>query len=230
MKIQPVKSILILFFIFSSCQKDGNFSIEPSSLFFKSSKEKKGSLRVFSGNGEVKDQLIIKSHIDSDTAWISGISYNLFPNTGRLDTIRFADSKNAIVYHDYSFKEYTVAQQQPNIFLTGKENYQSSHYGDLYSKAPSYWICQYKPPVYSEYLISSTGGNYDFGYETRNEFVLTSEKGVLKATWIVMIANYGNRYTLIYLVQNKPDFNFYRSLTPADTVVLQEYSINYKKL
>ena len=146
-----------------------------------------------------------------------------------MDTIRFLDSKNARIFENYSYNDFSVTQQKSDIVLSGKQTIQYTHYGDLFTKSPGYLISQYKPPVYAEYLVSSTGGNYIFGYDSRKEFILTSENGILKAPWILMLTHYKAGYSLNYWVSNKPDFNFYKSLNTGDTVVLQQYSINYKK-
>jgi len=230
MKLQPALPYLfILFFIFSSCKKDDIFTIEPASAFVKSSKEKIGILRVFTANGEIKDQSILNRFNGWDSASLRYISDNLFPNPNRMDTIRFVDSKNARILEDYAYTDFLVTQQESDFVLSGKQTIHYTLYGDLFTKSPGYLISQYKPPVYAEYLISSTGGNYLFGYDTRKEYVLTSENGILKAPWILMITHYKAGYILYYSVSNKPDFNFYKSLNTGDTVVLQQYTINYKK-
>lgn len=230
MKFQPgLTFLIILFFIFFSCKKDDVFTIEPASVFIKSSKEKTGVVRVFAGNGEIKDQSILNRFNGSDSFSLKYMSDYLFPNPNRLDTIRFVDSKNARIFEDYSYTDFSVIQQKSDFVLSGKQPIHYSLYGDLFTRSPGYLISQYKPPVYAEYLVSSTGGNYIFGYDSRKEYVLTSENGILKAPWILMIAHYKAGYTLHYSVSNTPDFNFYKSLNTGDTVVLQQYSINYKK-
>ena len=230
MKLQPrLTSLIILFFIFSSCKKDEIFTIEPASAFVKSSKEKTGVLRVFAANGEIGDQSILNRFNGWDSVSLRYMSDNLFPNPNRVDTIRFPDAKNARIFENYSYNDYSVTPQKSDFVLSSKQTTQYTHYGDLFTKSPVYLISQYKLPIYAEYLVSSTGGNYIFGYDSRKEYVLTSENGILKAPWILMITHYKAGYTLNYSVSNKPDFNFYKSLNAGDTVVLQQYSINYKK-
>jgi len=231
MKLQPGLIYLLFALLFiSSCKKEEIFEIESSSSFIKSSKETIGIVRVFTGNGEVTDQYIVQRHINLNSTAFNSISNSLLSATGRMDTIKFTDSKNAKVYDNYRYADYAVTQQKNDIILSGTQVIHSGHYGDLFTKSPAYQVCQYLPPIYAEYLISSTAGNYYFGYDTKNQFVLNSEKGVLQASYIIMMVNYPVAYSSrSYTVQNKPDFNFYKSLTPADTVVLQQFAVNYKK-
>lgn len=230
MKLQSALSFLIiLFFIFSSCKKDEIFTIEPASVYIKSSKEMTGGLKVFAGNGEIKDQSILNRFIGSDSAWFRYISDNLFPNSNRMDTIRFVDSGNAAIFDDYRYTDFLITRQKSDIVLSGKQTLQYTVSGELFTKTPGYWIMQYKPPVYAEYLISSTAGSYIFGYDSRKQFILTSDNGILKAPWILMITHYKVGYVVYSSVSNKPDFNFYKSVNTGDTVVLQQYSVIYKR-
>jgi hypothetical protein len=145
-----------------------------------------------------------------------------------MDTVRFIDPENARIY-DYSYRDYSITKQNSDILLSSKSNIQLLISGDVFTKSAMYWINQYKPPVYSEYISSSTGGNYVFGYETKYLFVLSPVKGTVKANWIIMTVRSLKNNFQVYSIQNKPDFNFYRSMTATDTVVLQQYVVNYTK-
>ena len=73
MKISPRSFIIIFIAIifFSSCKKDEEFSIEPSSIYYKSSIEKLGAIKIYTGNGEIKDQSIINRYDGLDSAWFT---------------------------------------------------------------------------------------------------------------------------------------------------------------
>jgi hypothetical protein len=230
MKVSPRSFILfIAVMFFSSCKKEEQFSIEPSSLYYKSSKEEL-AIKVFTGSGEIKDQSIINRFITLDSGLLKNYSINLFPNRGEVDTIRFIDLENARISEIYSYRDYSTVKQNSDLLLTSKIDLQLTNYGDPFTKTLGYWICQYKPPIHSEYLVSSTGGNYIFGYDTKELFVISTEKGVVKANWILMVARYTNGSFRVYSIQNKLDFNFYKSLKLTDTITLQQYIINYTKL
>jgi hypothetical protein len=231
MKICP-RSILVIFIaiiFFSSCKKDDEFLIEPSSLYYKSSIEMLGSMKMYTGNGEIKDPLIIYKYYGLDSAWFISRRKILFPERGRMDTIRFIDPENARIYDYYSYRDYSITKQNSDLLVTSKSNIQLLISNDVFSKSPMYWINQYKPPVYSEYISSSTGGNYVFGYDTKYLFVLSPAKGIVKANWIIMTVRTPNNNFQVYSIQNKPDLNFYRSMAATDTVVLQQYVVSYTK-
>lgn len=230
MKVCPRSFIVIFIAIIflCSCKKDDQFSIEPSSLYYKSSIEMRGSMKMYTRDGEIKDPLILYKYYGLDSAWFTSRSQTLFPGRGRMDTVRFIDSEKARIY-DYSYRDYSITKQNSDLLLSSKSNIQLLISGDVFSKSPMYWINEYKPPVYSEYISSSTGGNYVFGYETKYLFVLSPVKGTVKANWIIMTVRSPKNNFQVYSIQNKPDFNFYRSMTATDTVVLQQYVVNYTK-
>jgi len=231
MKFNPRTFILfITVMFFSSCKKDDPFSIEPSSEYYKSSKEKLGVIRVFTASGEVKDRSIINRYDALDSADLSNNTNTLFPFHGHLDTIRFVDQENARVYDKYTYKDFSITKQGSDLLLTGKLDLHLTSFGDLFTRTPGYWINQYKPAIYAEYLVSSTGGTYIFGYDTKELFVISTEKNVVKANWIMLGARSPNGNFSVYRIQNKPDLNFYKSLKSTDTITLQQYTINYTKL
>lgn len=231
MKVNPRTFILfITVMFFSSCKKENPFSIEPSSGYYKSSKEKLGVIKVFTANGEVKNPLIISRYDALDSARFRNYSNALFPFPGVVDTIRFVDQENARVSHSYTYRDVSITKQGSDLLLTGKLDLHLVNTGDQFTKTIGYSINQYKPSIYAEYLVSSTGGTYVFGYDTKELFVISAENTVIKVNWIIMVARYANGFFTVYRIQNKPDFNFYKSLKSTDTITLQQYSISYKKL
>jgi hypothetical protein len=221
--------IFIAIIFFSSCKKDEEFSVEPSSLYYKSSIQPVGPMKFFTGNGEIQDLSTINKYYGLDSAWFTRRSRALFPEHGAMDTVRFIDQENARMYNYYSYRDCSITKQNSDLLLTDKLTIQLFTSGDVFTNSPMYLISQYKPAVYSEFIVSSTGGNYLFGYDTRYLFVLSPVNGTLKANWIIMTTRSANRNFNVYSIQNKPDFNFYRSMTATDTVLMQQYVINYTK-
>src|SRR5258705_12963668 len=127
--------IFIAVIFFSSCKKDDEFVIEPSTLYYKSSIEKLGFVKIFAGNGEIKDPLIINKYYGLDSAWFTSRSRTLFPEHGRMDTVRFIDPENARIYDYYSYRDYSITKQNSDLLLSSKFNIELLNYGDVFTKS-----------------------------------------------------------------------------------------------
>ena len=153
----------------------------------------------------------------------------LYPQVGRVDSIRVYDAKRIDVNNFYKFKSYDVAAKGNNITLTAKDTTSDVSYYEVYTRTIHYQIALNKPPVFREYLVTSTAGLYGFGYTTLEQFHLEMEGVGFKVPWITGVIHYANGATNSLSVQNKINSNFYKSLAAGDTVVVREITVYYTK-
>jgi hypothetical protein len=226
----PALSVAVLLLLFaSSCKKDSTFQLDISARYKKTGLLQTGPTRLFTPGGEIKTSSIIAKFEDRDEDWLDAIAKSLFPQTGRIDTIRVSDAENIYVHDNYQYTLYGVSAKGNNSTLIAKDTTTGMSYYEVYTRTIQYNICLYKPPVFSEYLVSSTRGVYGFGYTTRHQYYLEQEGEGFRLPWITGVFHGGNGSTSSITIQNKIDPDFYKTLAAGDTVVIREYAVSYKK-
>ena len=115
------------------------------------------------------------------------------------------------------------------MLLIARDTTTGMSYHEVFTKTIHYYIALDKPPIFREYLVTSTAGLYGFGYSTLQQYHLETAGGQFKIPWIIGVVHYANGSTASLTVQNKIDINFYKNLSAGDTVVLQTYDVYYKK-
>ena len=211
----------------SACKKDDATGFDRAAVYHKTSTEPAGDVRVFAQSGELNTPAIVSRFTAADSTLIHDVSGILFSMSS--DSIQMQDNENAKIRESSGYADYKVTSSGGDLIFTGKDTSTNTSIGEVYSKSIPYYISLYKPAIYSEYIISSTRGNYVFGYTTKNQLVLTQQSNRLVAPWIFLIDHSSGSRTFAFTVQNKADFSFYRSLAATDTVVLHEYSVIYGK-
>jgi len=121
-----------------------------------------------------------------------------------------------------------LARESGRLILTRTDTSIGYSYGDEFTRSPAYYIGQFKPEVYSEFLVSSTRGDYQFGYITREKFILKKTVGQLVAPFILFTLH-RNQLQYWGYVNNILQDDFYKKISAADTLTLKEYLILYKK-
>jgi hypothetical protein len=219
--------LLILFTI--SCKKDNSSApLEPLSVFHKNSIATASPVRVFALSGEITNTAIVNRFTNYDNSWLDDLSHQLFPEKGRMDTIRVQQGGDMAVFDNYHYQTYGVEQSGNRITLTGKDTIRAMSYYEVFTRTLPYNVALYKPPVFSETLVTSTRGLYGFEYTTLQQIHLENEQPAIRAPWILgVIHNAVGSNSL--RVQNKLDINFYKSLAAGDTIVLREYVVVYAK-
>ena len=208
---------------FYSCKKE-NTKLASDSVYHKTIKEGY-AIRVFARSGEINQPSIVNRFLDLDSAWISYLAQYL----GYLDTIRVVDDEYAKLFESAHYKDYSYLFRGRDIRFTSRDTFMGYNNGEVFTKSINYKISTFKPVVFYEYLVSSTAGNYQFGYAGRREFFATADGDKLRIPWIVLVVHTSSTNRESHTIQNKPDFNFYQSIAANDTAVLREYSIIYEK-
>jgi hypothetical protein len=161
--------------------------------------------------------------MQTDGQWISNVGDHI----GGLDSIRILDGSNAILFEYSTNNQYTYSKISKTYNFSSKDTLTGYSYGDLFTRSLNYTLSLYKPIVYSETIVSSTAGFYQFQYKGRRQYFLEKDKDRLIAPWIVY-NDHNSAVTITYSWQNKLDQQFYKTLQPSDTIVLKEYSIVYE--
>jgi len=219
-----IPAIAISTIAWSACKKDSSISL--GAVYHKTSIEPAGDIRVFSQSGEIKNSIVVSRLIANDSAWINDMRLYFLSNSG--DSIQMLDNENAKIREASGYVDYKVTSSDRDLIFTAKDTSTSTSAGEVYSKSIPYYLSFYKPAIYYEYIISSTRGNYEFGYTTKTQLVFTKPVNRFVAPSIAVIIQKPGNVNSAF-VQNKPDYSFYHSLAATDTVVLREYSLIYVK-
>lgn len=212
-----------------ACKKDNSSApLEPSSIYHKTSIATTSSPRLFALSGEITNTAIVNRFKDYDNSWLNSMSAQLFPNKGTIDSIRVQQGGDMAVFDNFQYQAYSAKQSGNKITLTGKDTIRAMSYYEVYTRTLPYNMALYKPPVFSETLVTSTRGLYGFEYTTLHQIHLEQEQNAIRAPWILGVAHNAVGSSSLR-VQNKLDINFYKSLAAGDTILLQEYVVVYEK-
>ncbi len=222
---------LFLCLLIFSCEDDDVSLVTYPSFYHKSGLMSSGNMRVFSSMGEIKSNSVINRYAEYDTSYYSYYAKDI-SNYAFMDSVKFIDSKNAILNHQYSNQDCLYSQENDLLVLTevdtGKD---CCTYREVMSRSILYYISQVKPEIYSEYLYSSTRGDYYFGFVGKRKFVFTKSGQQLVAPIIQFTQHYGSVFNVTTrgFVNNVLQPDFYTYLAIGDTVTLMESLIRYDK-
>lgn len=225
MRIILLNGCFFLCLLYSSCSKSSS-QISYNSVYHKNGIEAISDLMLFTDQGQVKDIVAINRYVAMDSFTFSYYSDYINKATDLLDNIQFPDPLHAKILRGNEWANYDLSDQFPRFILTRKDTTVGTSGGDLYSRSLEYWICQYKPDLYQEWLVSSTRGSYVFGYSTREKFVFKLSGNQLCAQIIVFIKH--KPYSYGEYVNNFMDDKFFVNLSAGDTISLKFYSLKYE--
>lgn len=226
----PSLIVAVFLLVAISCKKDsGSSLLDTPATYHKTSKSQTGGTRLFALTGEIKTASIINRFENLDNNWLEALDQGLYPQAGRVDSIRVYDAKRIDVNNFLRYKSYNVAAKANNITLTAKDTTSDVSYHEVYTRTIHYQIALNKPSVFREYLVSSTAGLYGFGFTTLEQFHLETEGVGFKLPWITGVIHYANGATNSLSIQNRINVNFYKSLAAGDTVIIREYAVHYTK-
>jgi len=186
--VKPTRLLFLLFlstFIFSCKKDDFSLNIAYPSSYQKSGIRINGNLRVFSLAGEITARSVLSRFNQSDSAYFSTLANDIGYGSGKMDSIRFLDAQHATVYNSDQPLECLMNAEGENMILSRTDTTRSGTYANELTHNIYYYIGQVKPDVYSEYLISSTRGEYIFGFTAREKFVLKKPESQLLAPLIL---------------------------------------------
>lgn len=228
MKNNKFLILLLLGLAIFSCRKNDDSSITYPSVYQKSGLKSAGDLRIFSSNGEIRDPAARSRFNLMDSANFTIYSEYIRDNQETMSSIQLQDPHHAIVNDKYIAKNCALTRERNRLILTRADTSIGYSEADEFTRSPSYYLAQIKPEVYSEYLISSTRGFYQFGYTGREKFILDRSTGKLAAPFIFFtLHRLQQEYRLN--VNNNLQEDFYKNISVGDTIALKEYLVLYEK-
>ena len=227
MRVMRLPLSIVICILFISCKKDEDIQFTYSSIYHKTEIKAVWGVRVFSSHGEIKDHSVIR-RIVRYILPASPIEIEVVTNPGILDSVMFIDAQQAILNHGFFDWHCVISMQSRYLLLTTNDTIQAFTSNDELSQTVGYQLGQFKPEIFLEYLVTSTGGRYLFGYKARTRYVFTQAKNKLSAP-IIFYKHYRNSqfYEGGY-INNILQKDFYKNLSPGDTVALQEMAIQYE--
>jgi hypothetical protein len=228
----PLSRLLFLLLpgvLIFSCKEDEVELVEYPSAYHKSGVETAGTLRVFSSAGEIKTESVISRFSQYDTANYNYVIRIIRDYKGFMDTLKFVDSKNAVLNHYYADIDCSLQSQGDLLILSEtKITKQCCSFGEVLTRTLRYYLGKVKPEVQSEYLVSSVRGYYYFGYESRNKYVLTKSHGKLVAPMLQFSVHSASVYDGGF-VNNIFESDGYKHLAEGDTLTIMESNIVFEK-
>lgn len=221
--------LLVCFLYLFSCRKEDTvIQVSYPSVYTKSELRITSAFRVFSSQGEINTPSIISRFSESDTSFLSYIANSLLTRQGWIDTIQFSAPPQAKVTYHYYAINCLVSPESGKIILSRTDTSNGFTGGEVLRKTLAFNMGLIKPEVYSEYIYSSTGGNYLFGYTAKEKFVFTEYEKQLSAPVILFKLRKDGVSQYDYTNNILPT-NFYKTLQTGDTLSIWECSILYQK-
>ena len=233
MKINQFLFFPFLWIFIFSCKKDSaSLNIDYPSNYHKSGIKPNGNLRVFSSTGEIRDQSVISRFNETNSSSFSAVADVIGNHPGKMDSVKFSDAQHASMNNNYIPLNCLVSQESATIILTRTDTSLGSTYLNELTHDIYYYIGQVKPDVYAEYLISSTRGDFYFGYSAREKFILNLSGSQIVAPLVqynLYLAGLNNGTYFNGYVNNNLQNDFYKNMNAGDTVTLREYLVTYEK-
>jgi hypothetical protein len=216
--------------IIYSCQKDSLSGTPYHSTYYKSGIITTATVRLFTSKGEITDRLLVDRFNGVDSSIFNYWADYIANEQGFMDSIIFTDDQNAFVVEYYNRVSCNVIYQKGSFILTQSGISTAYSYEDIFTNTISYFIGQIKPDVLTEYLVSSTRGNYQFGYTAGFKYVLERKGEKIFAPLIQFLTHHDllNQGSSGY-VNNMLQEDFYKKLIVGDTVALRQYRVLYTK-
>jgi hypothetical protein len=211
-----------------ACQKNDDSRITYPSVYRKSGLKPAGELRLFSSNGEIRVPALLSRFNFLDSANFTNYSNYARDNQETMNRIQFQDIHYAIITDRYLENNCRVTRESSRMILSGIDTIVGYSQSDEFTRSPSYYISTVKPDVYAEYLVSSTGGFYQFGYTGRGKYILDRYRGQLVAPFIIFTQHRQQEQYTLY-INNILEEDFYKDILPGDTIALKEYLLLYDK-
>jgi hypothetical protein len=233
MKKNKYLFLLILWVPIFSCNKSDSLSNNgyPSN-YHKAGIMTNGNIRVFSLTGEIRSQSVISRFNNSDSSVFSYFADDIGNKPGRMDSIKFSDALHAIMNDNRMPLNCLVSRGKGTFLLTRTDTSFGTTTPNEMSHSISYYIGQEKPELFSEYLVSSTRGEYIFGYSAREKFILNISGGLILAPLILYRFYPSGQNSGVYYngyINNILQNDFYKNIEVDDTVTIQEYMVLYEK-
>jgi hypothetical protein len=226
--IRSNRIIFALLILAFSCNKDDVSPINYPSSYTKSGFEFTGGVRVFSTTGEIKSASIVKRLTKLDTPL-----FNIFAHYLRhervLDKLDFVDSKNNVVDSEYRERNCSFETAGDLVILTEIDTTRACcYYQEVFSRSWRYKIGRIKALIYSEFIVSSTRGDYLFGFNGSIKHVFMKNGGDVVAP-VIMYYRHSPAQVESGYTNNVLQPAFYKNLASGDTIAIIESRVLYER-
>jgi hypothetical protein len=219
---------LFLVVLVSSCEKKEVSSIIYPSVYHKVGLAPIGKLRVFSSAGEIHRSSVVSRFSRYDTSYLSHYASSLRNDPTIMDSVNFFDSLHATLDYENKKLDCLIAIESNFLILTETDaSRKCCSADDVFTRSLPYQMVRMKPEVHTEFIHSSSGGNYSFGFTGRRKYVLKESHGKLVAP-LILYTRHSGKFESGF-VNNVLQRDFYSSLAAGDTLSLMEFQIHFEK-
>ncbi len=220
-------SAVILLLLAVSCSKNAaNVNVSYNSLYYKDKVQAIGSTRLFARSGEIKDAAAINRYAGTDSNY-----YKYFPDRisglgELLDTLIIKNRDSAIIELYSSPNRCLVTNQAGKLVLTSVQSATGVQFYETFSRSFNYYANQFKPVISNEYLVSSTGGIYEFDYVYYPKYVFTQAgNGRVAAPLVAFFQHKSNGENYAGYFNGNLQQGFNQQIPAGDTVSLNEFQL-----
>lgn len=182
-------AVIITFLSLIACKKETPKDIDPiqgiyGTKFSRTSYEISSNFQVYAHGTKITDPNIHSRFKTLDSFFLAHtISFLLF-SVDRT-SVKVTDADNAIVDNQGLIDTCKYVVDENRIILTRRDTLSGLHAIDPFSLLPNYYLVKYTPPLFGEWIESSTRGQYIFGYLTSKQHVFEYVGGRFEAPYIV---------------------------------------------
>ncbi|HEX6893494.1 MAG TPA: hypothetical protein VF141_22435 [Chryseolinea sp.] len=145
-----------------------------------------------------------------------------------MDSVKFVDRQHAMLDHENNNTNCLLAIESDLLILTETDASRKCCFaGEVFTRSLPYQLVRLKPEVHTEFIQSSSGGNYSFGFTGRRKYVLKESYGKLIAP-LILYTRHSEKFESGF-VNNVLQRDFYSNLDPGDTLSVMEFQIHFEK-
>jgi hypothetical protein len=219
---------LIFIVLAFSCEKNEVSSITYPSIYYKAGVVPAGNLRVFSSEGEIHSRSVVSRFSRYDTSYLKHYANSLKGDPKIMDSVRLIDINHAMMSYENKILNCVTTIDNNIIILTDTDTSTvCCSANEVFTRSLPYQMVQMKPAIHNEFIQSSSGGNYNFGFRGRRKFVLRETLGKLVAPLIVY-TRHSEKFESGF-VNNLLQKDFYTSLVAGDTLSIMEFQVLFER-
>lgn len=226
MKLKVLITVSSLLLLVISCEKDSS-DFDYGSTYYKSYVDKTTLIRYYTYQGEITNGSVINNFYSEDTAQF-GYYLEYVMSKGYFDTL-IIPSPNEVSVKNYGTKVSYRASKEGSRLIFKQDSIVAYSGGDEFSRSPEYYLLQYKPKIYSEWLYSSTRGDYVFAYLGEYINVVAADGDKINFPVILSRQRRAGKYPISEILNNYLDREFWKKIMPGDTLTLLETKMHYEK-
>jgi len=205
--------------------------------YVKSEMIRVGPWRLYKQNGEVTDKNAFYDPAYAyDTANFREAAENI-KNTlssANIQSVRFMNPHEAWVKLYPTGRDCSVTATENGFVLTRNDTTTAGVCGEQMTRHLNYFIGTEKPEIYSEWLYSSTGGGFCFGYTGRQKHVFNGHPLAFYAPYTIFIVRTtsvtGDLIHIgMFTSNNNLTHDFYKHLDKTQTVSLMQYGLLFER-